>query len=222
MARPPAPAQAPARHWMTLEVASRMLGISATTLRRWSDTGLIETFVTPGGHRRFDAASVEALLPGSPARPTMERLGETSERMSRVYRKAGDRNSLPWVGGLDDAQRTAFREHGRLVAGELLAALDASTDSDRAAHIGAASDAAAQYGIAAAAQGLPASAMVEAFQRFRRPFLVELAGGARRRGLDTAAATDLVIRASDAFDSLLISTLKAYELGFAERTESPA
>ena len=212
MARSAAGSQAPARHWMTLEAASRMLGISATTLRRWSDSGLIETFVTPGGHRRFDAASVESLLPGSPARPTMERLGETPERMSRVYRKAGDRNALAWVGGLDDAQRSAFREHGRLVAGELLAALDASTDSDRAAHIAAASDAAAQYGIAAAARGLPASTMVEAFLQFRRPFLVELAAGARRRGLDTAAATDLIVRASDAFDALLTSTLKAHEL----------
>src|SRR5450759_33233 len=99
-----------ARHWIGLEEASRLLGISATTLRRWSDAGLVETFVTPGGHRRFNGASVEALLPGALAHPTMRRLGETPERMSQVYRRASERRTLPWVDALDDSQRNAFRE----------------------------------------------------------------------------------------------------------------
>lgn len=199
------------RRWMGLDEASKLLGISATTLRRWSDAGLIETFVTPGGHRRFDAASVEALLPGSPARPTMERLGETPERISRVYRRDATRTTLPWVGALDESQRNIFREHGRVVASELLATLDAATDSDRAAHLAAASETAAQYGIAAAVRKIPVSATVETFLRFRRPFLLELAAVARRRTLDTSAATDLLARASDAFDQLLSATMRAYE-----------
>lgn len=199
------------RRWLSLEEASRALGISATTLRRWSDSGLIETFVTPGGHRRFEAGSVEALLPRPEGRPTMERLGETPERMSRVYRRTSDRRSMPWIGSLDDEQRTAFRVRGRAIATELLAALDAPTESDRAGHLAAASEAAAHYAVAAASRNLPASAMVDAFLRFRRPFLHELAAGAGRRGLDTTAATDLVGRAGDAFDQLLVSTLTAYE-----------
>jgi hypothetical protein len=196
---------------MGLEEASRLLGISATTLRRWSDAGIVETFVTPGGHRRFDAASVAALLPGTRASATMERLGETPERMSQVYRRVSERRMLPWVHALDDAQRNTFREHGRIVASELLATLDASTDSDRATHLATASETAAHYGIAAAARGIPASATVETFLRFRRPFLLELAAGARRRGLDTSAATDLIARASDGFDQLLVATMRAYE-----------
>ena len=199
------------RRWMGLEEASRLLGISATTLRRWSDAGLVETFVTPGGHRRFDAASVAALLPGVGAHPTMERLGETPERMSQVYRRASERRTLPWVDALDDSQRNAFREQGRIVASELLATLDASTESDRATHLATASETAAHYGIAAAARGIPVSATVETFLQFRRPFLLELAAGARRRGLDTSAATDLIARASDGFDQLLVATMLAYE-----------
>lgn len=205
----------PSSRWMGLEEASRLLGISATTLRRWSDAGLVETFVTPGGHRRFDGASVVALLPGVGARPTMERLGETPERMSQVYRRTNDRRALPWVDSLDDTQRIAFREHGRIVASELLATLDATTESDRAAHLATASETAAQYGNAAAARGIPASATVETFLRFRRPFLIELAAGARRRGLDASAATDLIARASDGFDQLLVATMLAYEASVA-------
>lgn len=205
------PRAAVPRRWMALDEASKRLGISATTLRRWSDAGLIETFVTPGGHRRFDAASVEALLPGSPDRPTMERLGETPERISKVYRRESSRTTLPWVGALDESQRNIFREHGRVVASELLATLDAATESDRAAHLTAASETAAQYGVAAAVRNIPVSATVETFMRFRRPFLLELAAVARRRALDTTAATDLLVRASDAFDQILAATLRAYE-----------
>jgi len=200
-----------AARWIGLEEASRLLGVSATTLRRWSDSGIVETFITPGGHRRFDADSVRKLLPGHGGRPTMERLGETPERMSRAYRRASERNALPWVGALDEVQRSTFREHGLEVARELLATLDAPTESDRMTHLAAASATAAQYGVAAAADGVPVAATVQTFLQFRRPFLLELVAVARRRGLGTAATTELIGRASDAVDEVLVATMSAYE-----------
>ena len=199
------------RRWVGPDEASGLLGISATTLRRWSDAGLVDTFVTPGGHRRFDVASVEALLPGARPRPTMERLGETSERISRAYRRSGGGRSIAWIGALDDSNRDAFRDRGREMAKQLLASLDAATDGDRDAHIAVASNLAAQYGTAAAARGVSASLAVETFLSFRRPFLLELAALTRRRALDTTTATGLLVRASDAFDRLLVSTMRGYE-----------
>jgi hypothetical protein len=171
----------------------------------------VRTFVTPGGHRRFDAESIRSLLPGRPGRPTMEQLGETPERISRAYRRAGRAEQLPWVAGLDDLQRNEFREHGQGIARELLASLDASTDADRAAHIATASRAASQYGIAAAERGLGLATTVQTFLRFRRPFIAELVDMSRRRGLDTAATTELIVRAGDAIDELLVATVRAYE-----------
>lgn len=197
--------------WIGLREASRLLGVSPTTLRRWSDEGIVQTFTTPGGHRRFDARSVRRLLPGTAPRMTLEGLGETPERMTRAYRHANDRDPLPWVGALGDEQRQAFREHGQGVARELLALLDATTASDRAAHLAAASTTAAQYGVAAAAAGLPPSATVQTFLRFRRPFIMEISAVARRRALDTAAAVDLIGRASDAMDEILVAVMRAYE-----------
>lgn len=200
-----------AARWIGLEEASRLLGVSASTLRRWSDAGVVETFTTPGGHRRFDADSVRNLLPGHGGRPTMERLGENPERISRAYRRASERNVLPWVAALNEDQRNAFREHGQAVARELLATLDASTESDRTAHLAAASAIAAEYGVAAGARGVAVALTVQIFLRFRRPFLLELVDAARRRGLDATATTDLVGRASDAMDELLVATMRAYE-----------
>jgi excisionase family DNA binding protein len=39
--------------WLTMREASSFLGVSETTLRRWTDDGMVSTFRTPGGHRRF-------------------------------------------------------------------------------------------------------------------------------------------------------------------------
>ncbi|HYM82974.1 MAG TPA: helix-turn-helix domain-containing protein [Candidatus Dormibacteraeota bacterium] len=202
-----------AREWMSLHEASELLGISPTSLRRWADAGMVRTFVTPGGHRRFSREGLSGLLPAVGARPTMERLGETPERMQHVYRRAvaAAPEPMPWVVSLDADQRALFRGHGLVIVTSLLGALDATDETGRSAQLVAARDAAAGYGEAAARAGLPASVAVEVFLRFRRPFMAELSELGRRRGLDTTAVTDLLDRATDAFDELLVATVAALE-----------
>ena len=41
------------RRWYPVSAAADFLGISSRTLLRWSGAGQIETWQTPGGHRRF-------------------------------------------------------------------------------------------------------------------------------------------------------------------------
>jgi excisionase family DNA binding protein len=39
--------------WLTLGQAARFLGVAQSTIRKWSDSGRVPAFYTPGGHRRF-------------------------------------------------------------------------------------------------------------------------------------------------------------------------
>jgi len=150
----------------------------------------------------------------------MEQLGETPERMSRAYRRVGTQQSIEWVSGLDDQQRNTFREHGQGIARELLAALDASTETDRTSHIAVASAFAAQYGVAAAKRGLGVATTVETFLQFRRPFINELLGVAQRRGLEPTATREMIARAADAVDQLLVATVRAYEVTIEATVEA--
>jgi excisionase family DNA binding protein len=42
--------------------AAEYLGVSAASLRNWSNRGLVATYRTPGGQRRYDRADLDAFM----------------------------------------------------------------------------------------------------------------------------------------------------------------
>jgi excisionase family DNA binding protein len=48
--------------WLTLGQAAKYLGVAQSTIRKWSDQGLVPAFYTPGGHRRFRRRDLETFL----------------------------------------------------------------------------------------------------------------------------------------------------------------
>jgi excisionase family DNA binding protein len=51
-----------AADWLTLGQAARYLGVAQSTIRKWSDSGRVPAFYTPGGHRRFRRADLETFI----------------------------------------------------------------------------------------------------------------------------------------------------------------
>jgi excisionase family DNA binding protein len=206
--------------WIGLSEASRVLGVSPATLRRWSDAGRLRVYTTPGGHRRFSRAALERLLPADRTRrPSIVAGGLTASRIARSYRRAGREVApdLPWVLALTEEQRVLFRERGHLLAASLLQYLDASQPETAAMHLKDASTSAADYGRVAAGLGLSLSQTVEGFLRFRAPFHHELAVAARRRGFDTGETSDLLETAERAMDRLLVATMTGHSLATGPR-----
>lgn len=212
--------------WLGLGEASRLLGVSGQTLRRWSDTGKVHVYTTPGGHRRFHRAALERMIPREPqvGRGPLVAAGVTPSRLARAYRRearsAG--RELPWLVSLTMEQLDWFRTHGRRMAELLLAHLDES-DEDRKRHeLGEATAEAAAYGRMAAELGLSLGQAVEGFLQFRRPFLHELSLLSQRRGFDLTTAGTLLESAEQALDRLLIATLTAQSVGIlAAETSAP-
>lgn len=209
-----APASVKDPGWVTLTEACRMLGVSPSTVRRWADTGMVRTFVTPGGHRRFSRVGLEALLPARPSeRPSLADLGETPGRMARGYRRAADESTgrIPWVDELDEGRRDRFRAYGRGIVVSLVAALDSDDPARRAELLRSADDACTEYGRIAGGEGLGCATTADLFLRFRRPFLAELGALARRREFDASATSTLIADANTALDGLLLATLRGWE-----------
>lgn len=50
------------QRFLNVSEAAEFLGVSAASLRKWSDQGIVPVYRTPGGQRRFSPADLEEFL----------------------------------------------------------------------------------------------------------------------------------------------------------------
>ena len=48
--------------WLTLGQAAKYLGVAQSTIRKWTDSGRVPAFKTPGGHRRYRRRDLDSFL----------------------------------------------------------------------------------------------------------------------------------------------------------------
>ena len=71
--------------WLRVQQAADLLGVSATTVRRWADSGRLARHRTPSGQRRFLADDLERLLlEGDPQTGDRLAAGQRAERQNRL------------------------------------------------------------------------------------------------------------------------------------------
>ena len=51
-----------AHRFLNVSEAAGFLGVSAASLRKWSDDGLVPVYRTPGGQRRYSPGDLEEFL----------------------------------------------------------------------------------------------------------------------------------------------------------------
>ncbi len=119
--------------WLRLGEAARALGVSLTTVRRWSDSGQLASYRSPGGHRRFRRADVEALIKSAGGEPgagaagsafaagRWERLQAPLSALAQVTAEGIGVTSCAFVIKTGEHDMTLVAEHAR----------------DRESHIGA-------------------------------------------------------------------------------------
>jgi len=153
------------RTWLSLGLARKLLNINEATLRQWADNGLIRTFRTPGGHRRFSSDDIRALFEnteGGNPRP----LPTNQVVLPRIRRKLS--TSAPhdtnWMSRFDDAAQEEMRFLGR----ELLDLCLTSLGHPRLADVLAkARSLGSRYVAVSDSQGIALPETVQAFIFFR-------------------------------------------------------
>ena len=106
-----------AQAWVSLGRASRLLGVSHSTVRRWADAGELRSYRTNGGHRRILEEDVRQFMAqhsqASGAIDT-DRISELA--VGRVKRRLSRRRQsrdMEAFAGLDRATRERLRFIGR-------------------------------------------------------------------------------------------------------------
>ena len=192
-----------------------MLGVDPDTLRRWADNGKVEVFTTPGGHRRFLRASIEAMVPRArPGRRTsLSALGEAPDRVASEFRRRvrTELSDQDWRTRFDEGSLRWFRERGMRMSDLLLGSLDTSRKTGREQLLVQAEQLGREYGAAAKSAGLSLGEATQAFLFFRARFMAEIAQVARRRTLETGQAATLFAEADGALDRIILALIAGHQ-----------
>jgi len=207
--------------WLSLGEASRLLGVNESTLRRWADAGLVQTFRTPGGHRRFAAldlrriidAAGEDLIDG----PAFD--GEAVERIRARLREA-DGAQRGWLDRLSPEARTQLAKLGRRTVGlvERYLTVTAAETADREAIETAATALGGGYAAVLRDAGVRLTEAVSAFAYFRRGMDEAVRAYGSSHGLSIDATAGLWERVAVLEDHLLVGLTGAYEREVAGRS----
>ncbi len=192
-----------------------MLGVDPDTLRRWADNGKIDVFTTPGRHRRFLRASIDALLPRTrtPRRPSLSAMGEPPDRIAAEFRRRvrTELTDQDWRGRFDEGALRWFRERGVRMSDLLLGSLDTSRRSGQERLVEQAEALGREYGVEARRSGMSLGEATQAFLFFRARFMAEIAHVARRRSLETAQAASLFAEADRTLDRIILALIAGHQ-----------
>jgi len=150
--------------WLTLGEASRLLGVDESTLRAWADAGRVRAFRTPGGHRRFAHADLEALW-GQPRAPRPLQVARQIRRQGRTLARARPVPRADWYGELDPETRARTAQICRALMAALAGYL--AGGARRRLHLVAGERAGRRLGQALAARALLPAQAAQAFVHFR-------------------------------------------------------
>ncbi len=200
--------------WLALGAASRLVGVGPDTLRRWADSGKVESFLTPGGHRRFLRSSLEAMV-NAPRRSRygVQRLTGSAGTISGEVRRRvvrGAATTQPWQARLSAEQRDEFRRWGQRTFQLVIEYVSARRRAERELLLEEAEKMGGLYGREASAAGLSLAEAVEAFLYYRSPVLEAIASHLRRRSADISDVTVAYREATAAIDQVLVALVGSH------------
>lgn len=200
--------------WLALGAASRLVGVGPDTLRRWADSGKVQSYQTPGGHRRFLRSSLEAMINGPRRhRYGVERLPDSTRTMAGELHRRMQRTGYagqPWQARISVEQRDDFRRWGQRTFNLVVEYVAATRRSERQLLLEEAQKMGGLYGAEASSAGLTLAETIEAFLYFRSPVLEAITGHLRRRAAEVSDVTTAYREANQAIDQVLVSLVTAY------------
>jgi excisionase family DNA binding protein len=196
--------------WLSLKGAADLLGVHPSTVRLWSDKGLLPVHRTQGGHRRYKRSEVAlwAQAAGKTQAIPPESVMQAAARSIRLQISEGRLEAEPWYQKLDEPARGTYRQSARTLFQGLMNSLSADEETVEAeAHfIGY------DYASRARRYGLNSSDAARAFLFFRKVLLESITQVYQEANVPSGRAWGEMLRQVNAFtDLILLHLLQTYE-----------
>jgi excisionase family DNA binding protein len=200
----------PEDQWLSLHAAAELLGVHASTVRIWSDKGLLPVYRTRGGHRRFKRSEVLLWAEASRGEQVVDPLSvvQAAVHKIRVQISDGRLQSEQWYQKLDEGARTQYRHSAHTLFQGLVNYL--LSDADNA--LAEANSIGYEYASRAHRFGLNTVDATRAFLFFRTALLDSIIGVYQETNAPSAHAWAEILRKVNTFaDQILLHLLETYQ-----------
>ncbi len=191
--------------FISLKDAAEIIGVHPSTVRLWTDKGILPAHRTPGGHRRYRRVDVE--LWAEHARRggiEPEAIFQSAVRNVRVRIAEGQLEAEPWYRKLDSEARAQYRQSAHSLFQGLMAFL--STNGE---HSGSEAHAIGfEYASRARRYQLSYVEAAQAFLFFRNTLIESVTGAYREANVPFDA---MLHRMHTFTDEILVSLLQTYQ-----------
>ncbi len=197
--------------WLTLTAVSKLLGVHTSTVRLWSDKGILPVHRTSGGHRRYRRDEIELWIKTTREQPIMEPLNAIHSALGqmRLQITDGHLEAEGWYQKLDEAARIQYRQTGMSLVRSLMNYLsDEENDMTTEAYAMG-----YEYASRARRYGLSAVDATRAFLFFRNTLLEALVNAYDQSRVPPGTAWGRMLHKIHGFtDQILINLLETYQL----------
>lgn len=195
--------------WLTLSDAAEILGVHPSTVRKWSDEGVLPVRRTQGGHRRYLRSEVELWMQSQrPDEPdNLHLVVQSALRNTRFQISEGRLNEEAWYAKLDENAREQYRKSGRTLMQGLIGYLASNGSSAKAE----AQAVGFEYASRGKRYGLSIADAANAFLFFRNVLLESMLSMYEEASVRSPFAWSDMFRKVNAFtDHILITLLETY------------
>lgn len=196
--------------WLSLSDAAKVLGVHPSTVRLWSDKGVLPTHKTQGGHRRYKSSEISLWAEASLKSPEIqtEHMMQEVIKNVRMQISEGRLQAEAWYKKLDEDARSQYRMSSRSLFHGLMTYL--ATNGEEAA-----SEAYAigyEYASRARRYSLSYVDAARAFLFFRNTLIESVITVYGNANVPSGQTAEMFHKMHTFTDDILISLLQTYEL----------
>ena len=201
--------------WLSINEACRLLGVDQSTLRRWSDSGRVPVFRTPGGHRRYSETELRRLVGTGTRRFERQRMANRqladqsrAGYVESFWRTARERR---WYKAYSVSQLEDLRRLGRRLIDLAVRFASATAMHERTSLLDEGRQIGRQYGRVGSTAGLSGAESVEAFLYFRAPVVHQLTSLTEGNRLGPATLLQVSSEVNSFLDQVLLEMIREHE-----------
>jgi len=194
--------------WLSLSDVAAMVGVHPSTVRLWSNKGVIPVHRTQGGHRRYRRDEVELWLKASRQQNPVEPASVVQQALSRIRFQIGEGHleTETWYQKLDSDARSQYRLSGKV----LLQGLANFLSSEGEEAIAEARSIGYEYASRGRRHGLSSLEAIRAFLFFRNLLLIDISKTYQEANLPGKAWQEMLSRLHAFTDQIMLSLLETY------------